>query len=234
MFSAALRVLRIKDLKDLSVFFGRGYYRHAGPNRPEEMFSRERSRGPVPRATVKKSVLFTVGRGPVPRRASVEGMAFVCVRFSCRSGDRGGQAPALRARKDSPRYAPFGSRRSRTTVSGARGRSRGTGPRATDNRANRANRGNRDNLENPAPAWLDEGQALALRGRETASPTVARGPSPAIRAGERVSPASTRPADICSSGAPAPERIKRRHACPREEAYRCSSTANRRKFPVTF
>ena len=31
MFSAALRVLRIKDLKDLSVLREAGYYRHAGP-----------------------------------------------------------------------------------------------------------------------------------------------------------------------------------------------------------
>ena len=34
-------------------------------------FSRVRSRGTGPRATVKKSVPFTVGRGPVPRRASI-------------------------------------------------------------------------------------------------------------------------------------------------------------------
>ena len=55
MFSAALRVLSIKDLKDLSVFWGRGFYRHAGPKGPEEIFSRERSRGTGPRATVKKA-----------------------------------------------------------------------------------------------------------------------------------------------------------------------------------
>ena len=54
MFSAALHLLQIKDLKDLS-FFGRGYYRHAGPKGPEETFF-----------------------------------------HGC---DRGGQAPALRARK---------------------------------------------------------------------------------------------------------------------------------------
>ena len=33
---------------------------------------------------------FTVGRGPVPRRASIGETAFVCVRFSRRSNDRGG------------------------------------------------------------------------------------------------------------------------------------------------
>ena len=36
MFSAALRLLQIKDLKDLSFSVG-GYYRHAGPKGPEEM-----------------------------------------------------------------------------------------------------------------------------------------------------------------------------------------------------
>ena len=61
-------------------FRQRGYYRHAGPNGPEE-------------------VSFTVGRGPVPRRASVGKTALVGVRFSRGSNDRGGQAPALRARK---------------------------------------------------------------------------------------------------------------------------------------
>ena len=77
----ALRVLQIKDLKDLSVFLRRGYYRHAGPKGPEE-------------------VPFTVGRGPVPRRASIEReTALAGVRFSRGSNDRGGQAPALRARK---------------------------------------------------------------------------------------------------------------------------------------
>ena len=38
MFSAALRVLQIKDLKDLSVSFGRGYYRHAGPQNLKRRF----------------------------------------------------------------------------------------------------------------------------------------------------------------------------------------------------
>ena len=37
MFSAALRVLQIKDLKDLSFLVG-GFYRHAGPKGPEEIF----------------------------------------------------------------------------------------------------------------------------------------------------------------------------------------------------
>ena len=54
-----------------------------------------RSRGTGPRATGKKRY-FTVGRGPVPRRASVGETALAGVRFSRRSGARGGQAPALR------------------------------------------------------------------------------------------------------------------------------------------
>ena len=40
MFPAAMHLLRIKDLKDLSVFSSAGYYRHAGPKGPEEIFSR--------------------------------------------------------------------------------------------------------------------------------------------------------------------------------------------------
>ena len=45
---------------------------------------------------------FTVGRGPVPRHATVEEMALVGVRFLRRSNDRGGQAPALRLMRPSP------------------------------------------------------------------------------------------------------------------------------------
>ena len=70
MFSAAMHLLSIKDLKDLSVFLVRGCYRHAGPKGPEEMFSRERSRGTGPRATGPEGVRVTVGRGPVPRHAN--------------------------------------------------------------------------------------------------------------------------------------------------------------------
>ena len=38
MLLAALHVLSIKDLKDLRAFFRQGYYRHAGPKGPEEVF----------------------------------------------------------------------------------------------------------------------------------------------------------------------------------------------------
>ena len=38
IFPTTVRLLLIKDLKDLSVFFRSGYYRHAGPKGPEEVF----------------------------------------------------------------------------------------------------------------------------------------------------------------------------------------------------
>ena len=38
MFSATLHLLPIKDLKALSVFLSAGFYRHAGPKGPEEVF----------------------------------------------------------------------------------------------------------------------------------------------------------------------------------------------------
>ena len=38
MFSAAVHLLHIKDLKDLSVFRSARFYRHAGPKGPEEVF----------------------------------------------------------------------------------------------------------------------------------------------------------------------------------------------------
>ena len=74
MFLAAVRLQHIKDLKALSVFFCRRFYRHAGPTDLKRCFSRVR-------------VFLSVGRGPVPRRALG------------RKGDCGGQAPALRAKQ---------------------------------------------------------------------------------------------------------------------------------------
>ena len=52
-----------------------------------------------PRYGMQGCLRFTVGRGPVPRHASVEETALAGVRFSCGSNDRGGQAPALRAKE---------------------------------------------------------------------------------------------------------------------------------------
>ena len=51
-----------------------------------------------PRYGMRGCLRFTVGRGPVPRHASVEETALASVRFSSRACARGGQAPALRAR----------------------------------------------------------------------------------------------------------------------------------------
>ena len=46
MFPATLHLPQIKDLKDLRAFFWVcGYYRHAGPKGPEEMFSYANTRG---------------------------------------------------------------------------------------------------------------------------------------------------------------------------------------------
>ena len=106
MFSVVVRVLSIKDLKDLSVFLvgdtrdmqdlkdlKRCFSRMCSPGKPSRL------RGWQARASalrLKKSVPFTVGRGPVPRHASVGEMALAGGRFSRGSNARGGQAPALR------------------------------------------------------------------------------------------------------------------------------------------
>ena len=59
--------------------------------------------GQAPALRVSRPFPLTVGRGPVPRRATIaKETALVCVRFSRGSGDRGGQAPALRLSRPSP------------------------------------------------------------------------------------------------------------------------------------
>ena len=55
--------------------------------------------GQTPARRFARPSPLTVGRGPVPRRASVVETALAGVWFSRGSGDRGGQAPALRARE---------------------------------------------------------------------------------------------------------------------------------------
>ena len=70
----------------------------------------ERSRGTGPRATVKKIVPFTVGRGPVPRHASV------CARNNL--GWRSVFARVGRSRGTGPR-APVGEAAARLTRSGS-------------------------------------------------------------------------------------------------------------------
>ena len=100
MFYAAMHLLQIKDLKDLSIFYVRRCYRHAGPKGPEEIFSYANARGGLsPALRFARPSPFTVVRGPVPRHASVEETALAGVHFSRGSDDRGGQAPALRARE---------------------------------------------------------------------------------------------------------------------------------------
>ena len=128
-----------------------------------------RSRGTGPRATVKKNVPFTVGRGPVPRRASVgRETALVGMRFLRWSNARGGQAPALRARKG---FASLCAR---------------SGSGDPERRSSASNLANRDNRVNPAPIWLQAlghasdrgGQAPALRYARPSPFTVGRGPVP--------------------------------------------------------
>ena len=98
MFSAALRVLYIKDLKDLSVFFDpRDTIDMQDLKDLKRYFHVNARGGQAPARRYARPPPFTVGRGPVPRRASIEReTALVCVRFSRGSNARGGQAPALR------------------------------------------------------------------------------------------------------------------------------------------
>ena len=57
----------------------------------------------IVRVSESKNIPFHVGRGPVPRHASIfRATALVGVWFSRRSNDRGGQAPARRLSRPSP------------------------------------------------------------------------------------------------------------------------------------
>ena len=63
MFLAALRVLRIKDLKDLSVYREAAYYRHVGPKGPEEVFFYANDRGgQAPALRLKKRAVYRRAR----------------------------------------------------------------------------------------------------------------------------------------------------------------------------
>ena len=67
MFPAAMHLLYIKDLKDLSVFFGWGYYRHAGPKGPEEVFSYASDRGgQAPALRLSRPFPFHRSQSPNP------------------------------------------------------------------------------------------------------------------------------------------------------------------------
>ena len=93
-----------------------------------------------PRYGLQGRLRFTVGRGPVPRHASVEETALVGVRFSRESNARGGQAPATvckavsvyrRARACPSPCLGRGNGLCLRSVFARVERSRGTGPRAT-------------------------------------------------------------------------------------------------------
>ena len=99
MFLAAMRVLDIKDLKDLSFLSVGDTIDMQDLKDLKRCFYGCARGGQAPALRYARPPLFTVGRGPVPRHASVGEMALAGGRFSRRSGARGGQAPALRARK---------------------------------------------------------------------------------------------------------------------------------------
>ena len=73
MFSGCVAYSTIKDLKDLSIHRTAAFYRHAGPKGPEEVFFAGRTiAGDRPsRYGLQGRLPFTVGRGPVPRHASI-------------------------------------------------------------------------------------------------------------------------------------------------------------------
>ena len=81
----------MQDLKDLKRCF-HGCDR-GGTRSPARMA------GEAPALRYARPSPFTVGRGPVPRHASIGETALDGVRFSRGSDDRGGQAPALRAKR---------------------------------------------------------------------------------------------------------------------------------------
>ena len=164
MFPAAMRLLHIKDLKDLRALLCRRDYRHAGPKGPEEMsftgaiagdrpprygtkngafhrraracpspcldrngkclgrrafFARvERSRGTGPRATVKKRAVYRRARAcPSPCLDRNGKWPWPVCGFRAGRAIAGDRPPRYGPGRGSPRHAPFGIRRSRTTVS---------------------------------------------------------------------------------------------------------------------
>ena len=123
----------------------------------------ERSRGTGPRATGQE-VLVTVGRGPVPRRASVEETALVGVRFSRSASARGGQAPALREKT-------VLHCRARACPSPCLGRGNSRGVRFSRSASARGGQ---------APA-LREKTVLHCRARACPSPCLGRGNSRGVR-----------------------------------------------------
>ena len=80
MCPAALRLLQIKDLKDLRFFRTAGYYRHAGPKGPEEVFFTGVIAGDRPPRYGEKTACGTVGRGPSDATRASERVSLAIVR----------------------------------------------------------------------------------------------------------------------------------------------------------
>ena len=112
MFSAAMRVLHIKDLKDLSFFASGGTIDMQDLKDLKRCLSfatvwgmREIAGDRPPRYEGKRPEF--VGRGPVPRHATIAGDR--PPRYGMEhANDRGGQAPALRLEKPPPFRATVG------------------------------------------------------------------------------------------------------------------------------
>ena len=119
MCSAAMHLLQIKDLKDLSVFFGWGYYGHAGPKEPEEIFfTGVIARDKPPRYGEKKRAVYRRARAcPSPCLDRNEKRPWLAFGFRLGRTIAGDRPPRYGPGRDSPRHAPFGIRRARTTVS---------------------------------------------------------------------------------------------------------------------
>ena len=144
MFCGGGAYATIKDLKDLS-FLSVGVTIDMQVLKDLKRFFHGCNRGgQAPALRFSRPSPLTVGRGPVPRHASVGEMPGPAFGFRVGRTIAGDRPPRYGPGEGSFRHAPFGIRRSRTTVFCS-------------------NLANRDNLVNPAPAWLDEGQALALR-----------------------------------------------------------------------
>ena len=132
MFPAALHLLQIKDLKDLSVFLGRGYYRHAGPTDLKRCFHVNARGGQAPALRLSRPSLFHRRARACPSPCLGRGNGFGWRSVFAQIGRSRGTGPRATGSEGSLRHAPFGIRRSRTTVSCS-------------------SLANRDNRVNPAP-----------------------------------------------------------------------------------
>ena len=154
-----------------------------------------------PRDGCQGRLPFTVGRWPVPRRASVEETTLAGVRFSRRSNDRGGQAPARRLSRPSPFH-----RRARACPSPCLGRGNGRGVRFSRSASDRGGQAPARRLSRPSPfhcramacpsPCLGRGNDLGWRS-VFAQRERSRGTGP--RATVKITPPSHRRARACPS-----------------------------------